>query len=327
MKNNLLFLFLFFRLLIIGQTPVEIAKTGIKSTVSIIALDNNSQPLGYGSGFIIDNETVVTNVHVIEGSNSAYILMNGQEKKYSVTGYIAIDRANDLIIIKCPGLIGSSLNLGPDSYPEIGEKIYAIGNPKGLNGTFSEGIISGIRSISTNQALQITAPISPGSSGGPVLNSKGVLVGIAFASYTAGQNLNFAIPVKYLNILKTKIVTQSPLSSVKSSQQSKKTSSVATSINEGAEIRNINNDRTHSFKFSVKNNLNYSISDVTILFMYFDEEGVVLDYHEETFFTSKNSGEFWIRPNLAKIEGFIKYNWDYSQYIKARILDFKIREE
>src|SRR5690606_18599510 len=105
-----------------------------------------SQPLGYGSGFIIDDETVVTNVHVIEGCNSAYVLLNGQEKKYSVSGYVAIDKANDLVILKVSGLYGTALNIGAEEFPEIGDKIYAVGNPKGLNGTFSEGIISGVRS-------------------------------------------------------------------------------------------------------------------------------------------------------------------------------------
>ena len=178
-----IFLLLLVPLTIFGQTATEIAKTGIKSTVSIVALDKISQPLGYGSGFIIDNETIVTNVHVIEGSSSAYVLLNGQEKKYSVSGYVAIDKANDLVILKVSGIYGAALTLGSETFPEIGEKIYAVGNPKGLNGTFSEGIISGIRDLTTNQILQITAPISPGSSGGPVLNSSGQVVGIAFASF------------------------------------------------------------------------------------------------------------------------------------------------
>lgn len=87
-------------------------------------------------------------------------MLNGQEKKYTVSGYVAIDKTNDLVILKVAGLYGTKLNLGPETFPEIGEKIYAVGNPKGLNGTFSEGIVSGIRELTTNQILQITAPIS-----------------------------------------------------------------------------------------------------------------------------------------------------------------------
>lgn len=140
-------LLLLFPLTIFGQTATEIAKSGIKATVSVVAFGKISQPLGFGSGFIIDDETIVTNVHVIEGCHSAYVLLNGQEKKISVNGYLTIDKANDLVILMVAGLFGSKLNLGNETFPEIGEKIYAVGNPNGFNGTFSEGIISGIREL------------------------------------------------------------------------------------------------------------------------------------------------------------------------------------
>ena len=189
------YLFIFFVLLnvtnFLGQSPIDIAKKSIKSTVSIVALDINSQPLGHGSGFILDNELIVSNVHVVEGCNSAVVFLDGSDKRYAVNGYVAIDKPNDLIILKVPGLVGPKLNLHSEILPEIGERIYAIGNPKGLNGTFSEGIVSGMREIQSNKVIQITAPISPGSSGGPVLNATGNVIGIAFATFSSGQNLNF----------------------------------------------------------------------------------------------------------------------------------------
>ena len=152
---------LFLSVFVYGQSATEIAKKAIQSTVSIVALDNNSQPLGFGSGFIIDDELIATNVHVIAGSSSAYVLANGQEKKYKIDGYLSIDTPNDLVILKVSGLKQKSMILNKGTIPEIGERIYAIGNPKGFNGTFSEGIISGIRDFDRNQVLQITAPISP----------------------------------------------------------------------------------------------------------------------------------------------------------------------
>ena len=173
MKNIVyLILYLLTSVTTFSQNSTEIAKIGIKSTVSVLTYDKFSQPLGQGSGFIIGDELIATNVHVLEGSSSAFVFMNGNEKKYSVKGYVAIDKNNDLVILKVQGLHGDTLELNSDEMPEIGERIFAVGNPKGLNGTFSEGIISGIREVSSNQILQITAPISPGSSGGPILNSK-----------------------------------------------------------------------------------------------------------------------------------------------------------
>ena len=71
-----------------------------------------------------------------------------------------------------------------------------FGNPQGLEGTFSQGIVSSIRVLGADKILQITAPISPGSSGGPVLNEKGQVIGVSVATFRGGQNLNFAIPSK-----------------------------------------------------------------------------------------------------------------------------------
>lgn len=325
-----------------GQTATEIAKSGINSTVSIVALDNISQPLGYGSGFLIDDELIATNVHVIEGSNSAYILKNGESKKYPVSGYVAIDRANDLIILRVPGLYGTKLLFGSETIPEIGEKIYAVGNPKGLNGTFSEGIVSGIRELATNQILQITAPISPGSSGGPVLNSSGHLVGIAFASFSAGQNLNFAIPVKYLLILKSKIGTITALSTVKAQTKPASSTSVTSNIKEGLSIKYVQRcpnaiSPYGRICFVIKNNLPYKVSCVTILFLAYDKYGSVVDYTEETFFKCSSyygeNDKCGIKPFLAKTvdlesdERTPELSLEYGATVKARILDFKIIEE
>lgn len=328
-----------------GQSTTEIAKSAIKSTVSIVALDNYSQPLGYGSGFIIDNELIATNAHVVEGCNSAYISLNKQGKNYKVDGFVAIDRVNDLIILKVSGLYGAKLTMGFETLPEIGERIFAIGNPKGLSGTFSEGIISGIRDLSTSQVLQITAPISPGSSGGAVLNSFGQVIGIAFASFTSGQNLNFAIPVKYLIRLKSKISSVTSLSSVKP-QPKTNAAIINPNIKEGISIRNIiyvisgiSNDfgvkENHRLlqSFSFKNNLPYTISHIKILFIVYDKLGIPLDYLEETYYDnySQDNG---IKPFLAKTvvihdrltQRAFRLENNFEK-IELRILDFKIKED
>ena len=77
------------------------------------------------------------------------------------------------------------------------------------------GIVSGIRNLKNNKVIQITSPISPGSSGGPVLNSTGQVIGVAFASFSSGQNLNFAIPVKYLINQKENFGTNTSISKIK----------------------------------------------------------------------------------------------------------------
>lgn len=311
-----------------GQSATEIAKNAIQSTVSIVALDNTSQPLGFGSGFIIDDELVATNVHVIEGSSSAYVLVNGQQKKFKVDGYLSIDKANDLVILKVSGLKQKSMILNQGNLPEIGEKIYAIGNPKGFNGTFSEGIISGIRNFDKNQVLQITAPISPGSSGGPVLNLKGEVVGVAFATYSEGQNLNFAIPVEYLLALKNNLGVLTLVSTVKKPIKSTKINAIKPNIKEGVIIRNLvwGCGFDSSFNFSIKNNLPTTISSVKVLILVYDLSGVIVDYHEDTYFTRDG-----IKPFLAKTtycnHSQFSNSFKKGYKIKARILDFTIEDE
>ena len=93
------------------------------------------------------------------------------------------------------------LPLGDSETVRIGETVYVAGNPRGLEGTFSDGIISSIRKGYTRKRLQMTAPISPGSSGGPVLNANGEVIGVSFMTIDGGQNLNFAIPSRYLKVL------------------------------------------------------------------------------------------------------------------------------
>jgi hypothetical protein len=349
-RNLILLTILLTSLKTFGQTTTEIAKTGIKSTVSIVALDQFSQPLGYGSGFIIDDELVATNVHVIEGCNSAYILKNGESKKYKINGYVAIDRANDLVILKIPELLGDKLNLGNENLPEVGEKIFAVGNPKGFNGTFSEGNISGIRDIQTNKVLQITAPISPGSSGGPVLNSLGQVIGIAFASFSSGQNLNFAIPVKYLLNLKNKTTTVQSVSLVKSQPKINSTTNIAPNIKEGVTVRNIIIENRVSpnmlSSFSIKNNLPSKVSDIRLLFLVYDKTGTIVDYDERTYFVENPDTEGTKYPeSIRGIKPFLARSIDasmpiyfglygvpptnlYEGYkIKIRVLDFKIIED
>jgi S1-C subfamily serine protease len=82
-----------------------------------------------------------------------------------------------------------------DEEPKAGSAVFALGNPKGLERTISQGLFTGHREIQGRRLVQISAPISPGSSGGPILNSEGKLIAVAVGSFSAGQNLNFAVPL------------------------------------------------------------------------------------------------------------------------------------
>ena len=161
-----------------AQSAQEIAKRAFASTVLLVMEDGNGQPLSLGSGFFIRDGEVASNLHVVEGASRGYAKIIGQKSKYDVEGITAVDPNRDLVVLKIAGHQGGPLVLGNSEYVQVGETVYAVGNPQGLEGTFSQGIVSGIREVGTDKILQITAPISPGSSGGPVLNSKGEVIGV-----------------------------------------------------------------------------------------------------------------------------------------------------
>jgi S1-C subfamily serine protease len=97
----------------------------------------------------------------------------------------------------------ATLELGDSGNLKIGQPVFVVGNPQGLEGTFSNGLVSSIRRFGDDYLVQMTAPISLGSSGGPVLNDEGKVVGVSVGMLQHGQNLNFAIPSEYLaNLLK-----------------------------------------------------------------------------------------------------------------------------
>jgi S1-C subfamily serine protease len=185
-----------------GQTTsssaARIAKANLQSVVTLVALDDHEQPLSLGSGFFTSaTGLVATNAHVIEGATKIIVRWLG--KSGTATRIVKFDPRFDVAIVQTSFSGTPIAKLGDSDLVTVGEEVVALGSPYGLEGTVSTGIISGIRPIGAVKYLQITAPISPGSSGGPIFNGNAVVIGIATAAISSGQNLNFALPA---NILK-----------------------------------------------------------------------------------------------------------------------------
>jgi Flp pilus assembly protein TadD len=190
---------------------VELVKKTKPAVVLIQTFDANNQPIGQGSGFFVNNKGhIVTNHHVLEGAYRATVkTSSGME--YPVEGIIAKDADADIVklVANIPDANIIFLNLS-EIVPSEGQDIVVIGNPLGLESTVSSGIVSAVRDIPAfGKIIQITAPISPGSSGSPVVNMKGEVIGIATLIITSGQNLNFAIPSD--KIIALKETSQTPI--------------------------------------------------------------------------------------------------------------------
>ena len=173
-----------------------IAKSSKGAIVTIITAAND-KPIAQGTGFLVSADGVImTNYHVIAKGNVAAVKF-ADGTTLPVDGVLATDKFHDLAILKIHGNAFPTLTLDNSDQVEVGEEVVAIGNPLGLELTVSNGIISGIRSDEreNDKLLQITAPISLGSSGGPLFNMFGKVVGINAMYLEGGESLNFAIPV------------------------------------------------------------------------------------------------------------------------------------
>jgi S1-C subfamily serine protease len=185
----------------------KVIPTVVNITSTAVAFDFFYGPVpqqGQGSGFVIDSAGhILTNYHVIAGARQVEVTL-WNKKKYRAE-VIGSDRQKDLAVLQIPAKNLASATLGDSKSLEVGQKVYAIGNPFGLSGTMTRGIISSIRSVrgpeggGIDQAIQTDAAINPGNSGGPLLNSKGEVIGINSMIFTGGveqsAGVGFAIPI------------------------------------------------------------------------------------------------------------------------------------
>lgn len=167
-----------------------------KASFIIYTYDEYGSPSGSGSGFFIEQTGEgITNYHVLNGATKA-ILVRSDSSKYEIEKIISGNSKIDLVKfkVKNPDKITFPILTFAASMPEKGDKVYCLSNPLGLESSFSEGIISAIRTEKVRgKTIQFSAPISPGSSGGAIINSEGQVVGMATYYKRGGQNLNFGI--------------------------------------------------------------------------------------------------------------------------------------
>ena len=287
-----------------GQSAQGIARTAFNSVVLLEMTDSNGQPLSLGSGFFVSDNVVATNAHVIEGASGGTARLAEKTTAMQILGTVAIDRHADLAFLKVDKS-APALNLSQNANLNVGDKVYVVGNPLGLEGTFSEGIISAIRHLGSDSMLQMTAPISPGSSGGPVIDAVGNVIGVTVATFRDGQNLNLAVPVSYLSNLWAS--TSPHLAVTPLAQQSSIPSSpslvdkIGTRIESGVTASDF--ELTYSkvgygankagFKMRINNKLPVAISDIRLWIIYRDAADTIMDFEDFQYNQS-------IPPGLTK---------------------------
>jgi len=167
--------------------------------ILFLTCDESADESALASGVLVSADGfIVTNAHVVEGCrNMSATLIRGKSRQSYVPVLKYYNEQGDVAVIKIAGHGFDFFGL-PMHPAQIGERVYAIGNPRGLEQTISEGIISGNREFDGTSWVQHSAPISPGSSGGALISSRGELIGINAYLLTESQNLNFAVPAPTL---------------------------------------------------------------------------------------------------------------------------------
>ncbi len=178
----------------------EIVTRVLPSLVLVLTQDKDGNALAQASGFFYKPGLVATNLHALKRASRCYIKLLGKSESYQVQEVFGIDIQHDLCVLKVAAS-ASPLPLAVNRQDTVraGDEVYVVGNPVGLEGSISKGIISAVRQ--ELGLIQIDASISPGSSGGPVVNTNGHVVAVATSSIVNGQNINFAVNASNLQSL------------------------------------------------------------------------------------------------------------------------------
>lgn len=198
-----------------NYTQEEIYENSVNAVVEITTYDKSNDELALGSGFFFnDNSEIITNYHVIEGATALKITLN-DGTQHDITKVIAYDQKLDLAILKTDYLNPVFLDISLRTI-QTGENVYALGSSKGFTNTFTSGNISQVdRVIDDVNVFQMTAPISSGNSGGPLIDMYGKVIGVNAMKYTDGDNIYFSIKL----IEMSKLDMTNPLSVIEFAQQ------------------------------------------------------------------------------------------------------------
>ncbi len=193
----------------ITEPPTIPIGDALKGTYCVVVRSSTNGEV-FGSGFLLKENQIVTNYHVIENFMDGFVRTNDKGPRYKINEILKVDRKNDIAILRVESIQEPFVLPISNTLPAIGERIYALGCPKGLEGTISSGIISQFRESDgrgtcNNPAdasfYQTDVQINRGSSGGPIVNEKGQVIAIAVSGY--GDGLNFLIPMKFIEVLNT----------------------------------------------------------------------------------------------------------------------------
>ena len=184
-----------------GPRSAEDIFSQVSQSVVRISVSNAAGlPVAGGSGVVIGPGSVITNCHVALRGELLEVKLDGTA--YSASVEVA-NEERDLCLLGVSGLTAPAVSLGSVESVRVGQRVYAVGSPQGLDLTISDGIVSALRDSQGSKIIQTSAPVSPGSSGGGLFDTSGRMVGVVTFQTKAGQNLNFAVPADWVGEMRS----------------------------------------------------------------------------------------------------------------------------
>lgn len=181
-----------------GQAATQVYESVKDSVFVVKVLDSRGSQKALGSAVLLPSGKFATNYHVVSEGARYQV---GRGEKFVPATVFAGDSGRDICLLDAPGITGKPASLGAAESLKVGQAVYAVGAPQGLELSLSEGIVSQLRGAPP-PIIQTTAAISPGSSGGGLFDAEGRLVGLTTLDVEGGQNLNFALPVEWIAEMK-----------------------------------------------------------------------------------------------------------------------------
>jgi len=306
----------------IEKSTHEIYSENKGAVVLLLGYDAHGTPQSLGSGFYFETNKIASNFHVVEGASKIVYRVIGSKDFHEVKRVECESKALDLAVLDvAEGR--APVNIASVEEAKVGDKVVAIGNPRGLEGSVSEGIVSAIRGNDDVKVLQITAPISPGSSGGPLFLANGEVIGVTTATLQDSQSLNFAIPAILLSRLRGKGGQWEPVVAKDMPEPEKGSAGISLV---SPEFESVYGD----IQFSLMNNNKRAIENVVYLLVFKDKQtGNFVNFITRT-------SQDVIPPGLAKrynvhdesLRGFLfreRYPYNLGDGYLTTLVDVELR--
>jgi hypothetical protein len=337
MKIKILFLLILTNIFtdFFGQSNSPFPGPATGSTLLLLMYDENHEALPLGNGFVIGENKIATSFHIIENSTSGFAVLDEKSPKYKITGIISKNEKMDIAILAVEELGVFPVKLANKLKLDYGDKVRAISNPSGAGSKVSSGIINGVVDLKSSKLsskmdtmIQITSFVTPRSNGGPVINEKGDVIGVAVTIIKTGMTFSFVVPVTYLQELLLKEakgdIAFKKSKRSKSSLLDKDWSNYLREAVTGTAFKFDSNPNSGFYTFSVRNNLIYPIKNIKCLIIFYDSNQLPI---ESELISIDNV----IRPKMAKRlkkhgrmrRGEVR---DLTHWTEIRILTFEIDE-